>query len=230
MSVMTSAHAGLIARADSCRKEEMCRYRSSKRRKEVGVSRYSRMWNTDYADIAIGLRCQVDLIKGQFIDTYRGEIITDEEATAREEKAGLTAGLKASYLYSLDKHAVDDDDPNPHALKRSECYVVDGETQGGPTRFINHSCDPNVRQFTVSYNKYDERIYELAFFALKNVPAMTELTFDYQDKDEEDEEDMELDEGEEDDILGTQESATSTAPKLMECQCGSKKCRKKLWM
>ena len=59
---------------------------------------------------------------------------------------------------------------------------------------------------------------------------MTELTFDYQDKDEEDEDDVKQEEGEEDYVPGTQESAKSAAPKLMECQCGSKKCRKKLWM
>lgn len=43
-----------------------------------------------------------DFFSGQFVDTYRGEVITDEEATRREEASGI---IKASYLYSLDKHA-----------------------------------------------------------------------------------------------------------------------------
>ena len=44
----------------------------------------------------------LSIFTGQFIDTYRGEIITDKEATRREQTGG---SLKASYLYSLDKHA-----------------------------------------------------------------------------------------------------------------------------
>ena len=61
----------------------------------------------------------------------------------------------------------------------SEGYVCDGMFMGGPTRFINHSCDPNCRQMTVSYNHADINIYDLAFFATERIPAGTELTFDY---------------------------------------------------
>ena len=61
-------------------------------------------------------------------------------------------------------------------------YVCDGREVGGPTRFMNHSCDPNCRIFTVSYNHADERIYEIAFFAIEDIPSGTELTFDYQDE------------------------------------------------
>lgn len=129
----------------------------------------------------------------------------------------------------MDKHAVDDDDDSdPTALKRNDCYIVDGEYMGGPTRFINHSCEPNVRQFTVSYNKYDFKIYELAFFALEDIPAMTELTFDYQDLDEEEEdEDRKLD-GEE--ISASQGSAMNTGTTRMHCRCGSRRCRGKFWI
>lgn len=153
-------------------------------------------------------------------------MITDAEATKREEQA--IHGLKASYLYFLDKHAVDDDDDSDRsAPKRSECYIVDGEYMGGPTRFINHSCDPNVRQFTVSYNKYDIKIYELAFFALDDIPAMTELTFDYQDLDEEEDEDKEQN-GEA--ISASQGSAAQTGTTKMDCRCGSRRCRGTFWI
>lgn len=63
-------------------------------------------------------------------------------------------------------------------------YVCDGMHIGGPTRFMNHSCDPNCRLFTVSYNHSDENLYELAFFTLDAIPAGTELTFDYKDEDD----------------------------------------------
>ena len=148
-----------------------------------------------------GLRCKEDLHEGQFIDTYRGEIITDAEATRREESSSKA---KASYLYSLDKFAESEN------LNQEDIYVVDGEFMGGPTKFINHSCEPNCRQYTVSYNKHDCRVYDIAFFACRSIPAGEELTFDYLDKDE----------GEEIDEPG--EGA-------IPCLCGAPKCRKWLW-
>lgn len=151
-----------------------------------------------------GLRCTQDLHEGQFIDTYRGEIITDAEATRREEAS--TSKSKASYLYSLDKFA------ESEGLAQEDLYVVDGEYMGGPTKFINHSCEPNCRQYTVSYNKHDPRVYDIAFFARRDIPALEELTFDYLDRDEEDGEEME-------------EPGEGAIP----CLCGAERCRKWLW-
>jgi len=163
-----------------------------------------------------GLRSPVAIRKGQFIDTYRGEIITNGEADRREADAGNAAG-KQSYFYSLDKH-VGDDLGGGSILTEEDCYVVDGEYMGGPTRFMNHSCDPNCRQYTVSYNKYDVKIYELAFFACKNIPAGTELTFNYKDADEDVDEENLTDE----DDGAEQES--------MKCRCGSENCKGRLWV
>lgn len=162
-----------------------------------------------------GVYCNEELIQGEFIDTYLGEIITNEEADRREAKAGTKE--KASYLYSLDKFVGDTDE-----LTIDSCYIVDGQYKGGPTRFINHSCEPNCRQYTVSYNKHDLRIYDLAFFAIEDIPAGTELTFDYMDKDEEEEED----------VIRKREEAKSNSDNdgKVECNCGSKKCRGLLWV
>lgn len=159
-----------------------------------------------------GVRCNEPLIQGEFIDTYLGEVITNNE-TDRREAAGPND--KASYLYSLDKWAEE--------LQGEEnCYVVDGQHMGGPTRFINHSCEPNIRQFTVSYNKYDLRVYDLAFFAIEDIPAGTELTFDYMDKDELEEEDALM-------YRAQLESDPANAGKP-RCGCGARKCRGFLWV
>lgn len=161
-----------------------------------------------------GVKCNEPLIQGEFIDTYLGEVITNAE-TDRREAAGPAD--KASYLYSLDKFEDDEGGPGP-----DECLVVDGQHLGGPTRFINHSCEPNIRQFTVSYNKHDLRIYDLAFFAIENILAGTELTFDYMDKD-----DME-----EDDAVKMREQLESDPAHQGKprCGCGAKKCRGFLWL
>jgi len=161
-----------------------------------------------------GVKCDEDLIQGEFIDTYLGEVITNEEADRREAKAGKD---KASYLYSLDKFVNEE-----NGLTEDDCYVVDGQHMGGPTRFINHCCEPNCRQYTVSYNKYDFRIYDLAFFAIENIPAGKELTFDYMDKDEEEEED----------VIRKREVAANDPENTEKkpCNCGARKCRGSLWV
>ena len=161
-----------------------------------------------------GVYCNEDLIEGEFIDTYLGEVITNQEADRRETLAGKD---KASYLYSLDKFVGDNE-----TLTAETCYVVDGQYMGGPTRFINHSCEPNCRQYTVSYNKNDLRIYDLAFFAYVDIPAGTELTFDYMDKDEE----------EEQEVIKKREKAANDPENLDKkpCNCGSRRCRGYLWV
>lgn len=162
-----------------------------------------------------GLRCPMLLRKGDFIDTYRGEIITREEANERGSKRSADEG---NYFMDFDKftepeaitksdfiashpdklrwHAkkVRDEDWRIYIKDDEEMwlnpdhvpnlYVCDGMHVGGPTRFMNHSCDPNCRLFTVSYNHSDPHIYELAFFALEEIPAGKELTFDYKDEDD----------------------------------------------
>lgn len=165
-----------------------------------------------------GLRATVDLQKGQFIDTYRGEIITGEEADRREASAGDSRG-KQSYLYTLDKH-IGDVNGDGNQLTEDDCFVVDGEYKGGPTRFMNHSCDPNCRQYTVQYNKYDIKLYELAFFAYKFIPAGTELTFNYKDYDEDEDEDDMTEFNEPEDEEG----------EYMKCRCGSANCKGRLWI
>ncbi|KAL8693255.1 MAG: hypothetical protein Q9218_001889 [Villophora microphyllina] len=124
-----------------------------------------------------GLRCPVDLQKGESIDTYRGEIITVDESNKRGDARNPD---DENYLFSFDKFTEPVADGEPPSFK----YVCDGMHVGGPTRFMNHSCEPNCRQFTASCNHYDIYIYDIAFFASEDIPAGTELTFDYKDEDD----------------------------------------------
>jgi [histone H3]-lysine9 N-trimethyltransferase SUV39H len=116
-------------------------------------------------------------------------------------------------MFSLDKFAAQED------FAEEQIYVIDGEYYGGPTRFINHSCEPNCRQYVVSMNKNDPLIYETAFFAIRDIAVGEELVFDYLDKDEQEEEDSEQ--------AADDETLTEDS---IRCLCGAKKCRKWLWI
>lgn len=95
-------------------------------------------------------------------------------------------------------------------------YVCDGREMGGPTRFMNHSCKPNCRIYTVSYNHADRNIYDLAFFASEEIPAYTELTFDYKD------------DGDQSVITDEQalEFEQEHDYKPIRCLCGTDECRR----
>jgi histone-lysine N-methyltransferase SUV39H len=182
---------------DNCRCGPYCRNKNVQFGRTVELE----IFKTD-SGRGWGLRCKKDLFTGQFIDTYRGEIITDSETTRREDAAD--SKTKESYLYSLDKFK------ETEGLEEKDLYVVDGEFMGGPTKFMNHCCQPNCRQYAVSYNKNDPRVYDIAFFACRDIPAGEELTFDYKDN----EEGVTIDDPGQDAI---------------PCLCGAAKCRKWLW-
>ena len=152
---------------------------------------------------ATGLRCMQDIKKGQFIDTYRGEVITNEEANRRSETRTIDQEI---YLMDLDKFTEEEG---------AAQYVCDGMHIGGPTRFINHSCNPNCAIYTVSYNHADSSIYELAFFTTEAVPKGAELTFDYVGE----EDDTPITEGRADEL----EKEKGYRP--AKCLCGSVGCR-----
>ncbi|GAP92529.1 putative set domain protein [Rosellinia necatrix] len=157
-----------------------------------------------------GVRCMVDLKKGQFVDKYMGEIITGEEANRRRAQSHI-AQRKDVYLFALDKFSNPD---SFDARLRGPPLEVDGEFISGPTRFINHSCDPNLRIFARVGDHADKHIHDLAFFAMRDISRGEELTFDYVDG--VDDSDM--------DALDPEKQKD-----MARCLCGSKKCRGYLW-
>ncbi|KJZ73268.1 Histone-lysine N-methyltransferase, H3 lysine-9 specific dim-5 [Hirsutella minnesotensis 3608] len=152
-----------------------------------------------------GVRTQEAIKKGQFVDRYVGEIITSEEADRRRAASAISQ-RKDVYLFALDKFT---DPASLDPRLRGPPLEVDGEFMSGPTRFINHSCDPNLRIFARIGDHADKHIHDLAFFAIKDIQKGEELTFDYVD-------------GVSDDHDGNIEDMT-------RCLCGSSKCRKFLW-
>jgi histone-lysine N-methyltransferase SUV39H len=91
-----------------------------------------------------------------------------------------------------------------------ECkYVVDAQKFGTITRFMNHSCNPNCKLIPVSTVQGDNNfLYDLAFFVLRDIPADTELTFDYNPE---------------------AEMVETIDPDAVKCLCGEENCRKQLW-
>ncbi len=89
--------------------------------------------------------------RGTRIFEYTGELITREEEIQRElenDKTGVT------YIYQLNDHE-----------------SIDGAYGGNDSRFVNHSCDPNVEGVIE-----DGHIY---YVALRDIKRDEELFIDY---------------------------------------------------
>ena len=171
--------------------------------RNVGRGRTVRLEVFETANCGFGVRSADTIWKGQFIDLYLGEVITSEELERRENSREDNA---PSYIYSLDWFKVQD------------CLHVDGEFFGGAMRYVNHRCSPNARNFTVRNHKADKNVYYLAFFAIEDIPAGTEITIDYSPQEQgRVEEIAQLDDDEAED--------TGRA----RCYCGAPNCRKWLW-
>ncbi|EMR09296.1 hypothetical protein PNEG_02256 [Pneumocystis murina B123] len=150
-----------------------------------------------------GLQCPRFIKEGTFIGVYLGELISQSEAEIRGKKydhVGVT------YLFDLDLFEDQVD----------EYYTIDAQYCGDVTRFINHSCDPNLAIYSVLRDKSDSKIYDLAFFAIKDIPALEELCFDYSGRNNEDQLGF---------IGNYSNSKYINLKNKRPCYCGSANCR-----
>jgi hypothetical protein len=127
-----------------------------------------------------GLYNKYAIRKGDFIHEYLGEVVSQQEA----ERRGQISDLKdSSYLVSLSLLSLEiptlllfsNTPRNFFKFNLSSDYAIDAYRKGSKARFINHSESPNCDSKTLFVNG-DQRI---AFFASKDIPAETELFFNY---------------------------------------------------
>ncbi|XP_047309086.1 histone-lysine N-methyltransferase, H3 lysine-9 specific SUVH1-like [Impatiens glandulifera] len=137
-----------------------------------------------------GLRSWDPIRAGAFICEYAGEVVTSREVdnnyifdTTRSYKPFDVILRKQNELLKV-----------PYPL------VISSKDVGNVARFMNHSCDPDVYwQLIVRENKNESNLH-VGLFAIKHIPPMKELTFDY----------------------GVVESEKEERKK--KCLCGSPKC------
>ncbi|KAJ2747989.1 hypothetical protein GGI20_000076 [Coemansia sp. BCRC 34301] len=108
-------------------------------------------------------RTNMAFAQGEYICRYTGELLTSQDA----EKRG---GNALTYLFDLDKEMPRNCEP---------AFTIDARLYGNVSHFFNHSCAPNLAIWAVYINHLDPRLHELAFFAIRDIEAGEELTFDY---------------------------------------------------
>ncbi|KHN85672.1 putative histone-lysine N-methyltransferase set-23 [Toxocara canis] len=135
-----------------------------------------------------GLRCRESIRRGRFVIEYIGEVVGAEEVQRRVS-------------------------PNNYVLTVNECFgaqasedgrcttatYIDPSRRGNLARFINHSCNPNLKLVAV---RVGSPLVHVALFADKDIRPFEELTYDYG------------------------ESALASSVRRKPCHCESENCRR----
>jgi len=118
--------------------------------------------------------------KGTFICEYIGEVIKREEAQRRDQDYDFS---RQTYLFNLDINvtklifAINIANNNTLKFLQGEDwqYCIDSRYSGNFSRFINHSCDPNLSTFNVWINCLDPYLPRIALFTNRDVIKDEEL-------------------------------------------------------
>ena len=109
-------------------------------------------------------------------------------------------GRRLSAAQADARWPVNPDDPyHTFYFALSSGQVIDGGQRGNDARWINHSCAPNCEA------RENEDGTRVAIYALQDIPAGTELLYDYG--------------------LVIDEPLTDTLKRNYRCRCGARKCR-----
>jgi histone-lysine N-methyltransferase SUV39H len=106
---------------------------------------------------------------GAFVVEYVGEILTAKEG---DKRGRYYDQLGMSYLF--DMNDVDEDDEYDMRVQRSSYedffpLCVDATHYGNESRFINHSCDPNLRSFNIVTAVESYSYHKIGIFATRNI-------------------------------------------------------------
>ncbi|XP_065852543.1 uncharacterized protein [Euphorbia lathyris] len=123
---------------------------------------------------------------------------TMKEIGGRERRQGDVSKRARSLVDKVDEAEIETE------------FCVDGAARGNVTRFINHSCDPNLFVQCVLSSHHDIRLARIVLFAADDIPPMQELTYDY---------------GYELDSVTGPDGQVKQSP----CYCGTGECRGRLY-
>ncbi|KAM3334119.1 hypothetical protein ACQJBY_028896 [Aegilops geniculata] len=159
---------------DSCTCVHDCRNRVV----QQGIQIHFEVFKT--GDRGWGLRSWDPIRAGTFICEYAGEIIDKNAVDAEDGYIFETPPSEQHVRWNYALELLGESSPSDLKEPSKQLpIVISAKRTGNIARFMNHSCSPNVFWQPVLYDHGDEGYPHIAFFALKHIPPMTELTYDY---------------------------------------------------
>ncbi|KAG6680009.1 hypothetical protein I3843_13G016900 [Carya illinoinensis] len=134
-----------------------------------------------------GLRSWDPIRAGTFICEYAGEVIDKVkvkqggEEGENDEYVFDTTRFYNSFKWNYEPGLLQEECSNDsiEEYKIPSPLIISAKNMGNVARFMNHSCSPNVFWQPVLYEHNNQSFLHIAFFAIKHIPPMTELTYDY---------------------------------------------------
>ena len=189
---------------ESCRCSFNCRNRVTQK----GVRIHFEVFKT--GNRGWGLRSWDAIRTGSFICEYVGEVIDDAKINLNDIEDDyifqtLCPGERTlKWNYGPELIGEQSTDISAGTFETLP-IKISAKRMGNISRFMNHSCAPNVFWQPVQFDHEDDHRPHIMFFALKHIPPMTELTYDYGD-------------------IGADSSGVRS-PRAKNCLCGSSNCR-----
>lgn len=132
----------------------------------------------------LGVKSLAPVARGQFICEYLGEVL---DATEAQKRLSYQLEESGNYLLTVREH---------YHSSSPQVVAIDARHYGNISRYINHSCEPNLAGIIV---KIGNDLPRLGFFAKNDIKTGDELCYNY----------------------GNEQSLLS----VTKCQCGSDSCR-----
>ncbi|CAN7087185.1 unnamed protein product [Brassica oleracea var. botrytis] len=128
-----------------------------------------------------GLRSLEPIRAGTFICQLVGMAKRIHDVDEDDEYVFDSSRVYNQFKWNYEPELVGEDcwDQVPEAYKLRWRMVVSSKAYGNVSRFMNHSCSPNVMWQPVEYEDSRQPCVRIAFFAMKHIPPLTELRYDY---------------------------------------------------
>lgn len=178
-----------------CKCSRMCDNRVAQRPRDIPIEIFKTK------QCGWGARCPYALPKGKVLGIYTGTLL-------RREDVENLPPEHIGYVFDLDGTEIRGQD------NAGDKFSVDSYDCGNWTRFVNHSCSPSMKVYSVIFDTIREvHMPYVAFVAARDIPAGEELTIDYEPSAAEE---MAEDTG---------KQKQKMSPTALACKCGAKRCR-----
>ncbi|KAJ0979020.1 hypothetical protein J5N97_014494 [Dioscorea zingiberensis] len=161
----------------SCQCTPSCRNRLT----QNGITHRFEVFRTK--DRGWGLRSWDPIRAGAFICEYTGEVIDkgreDEDGENEYTFQPTNTDDNAFSWNYIPELLGEPSHPDSSDTIKPLQIIISAKNMGNISRFMNHSCSPNVFWQAVQRDNGDEGYPHIVFFAIRHIPPMTELTYDY---------------------------------------------------
>lgn len=153
-----------------CNKNCSCSESCPNRILQGGVKAKLEVFKTEKKGWAV--RAREAILRGTFVCEFVGELIDEQELSKRNDSY---CGQCWGYFYNIDAQNGDmrklTEEPVP--------YTIDAMKYGNVSRYINHSCSPNLTSRQVLVESMDCQLARIGFFASQDIAVGEELTYRY---------------------------------------------------